>query len=121
MYIIKTDEELRMERKILVEKRNRLQEVQDGLVQAEAELMQKWRLIKDPVVKREVHKEIFKLRDKILRGRQKQELDSLYSQIGIIDHYLYSKPSVQYGSIYDTYQNLDYDKISIYGIHGVKL
>ena len=104
-----------------MEKRNRLQEVQDGLVQAEAELMQKWRLIKDPVVKREVHKEIFKLRDKILRGRQKQELDLLYNQIEIIDHYLYSKPSVQYGSIYDTYQNLNYDEISIYGIHGVKL
>lgn len=121
MYIIKTDEELRMERKVLVEKRKRLQEVQDGLIQAEEELMQKWRLIKDPIVKREVHKEIFKLRDQILFGRQKQELDSLDSQIGVIDRYLYSTPSVQYGSIYDTYQNLNYDEISIYGIHGVKL
>ena len=121
MYIIKTDEELRMERKILVEKRNRLQEVQDGLVRAEEQLMQKWRSIKDPVVKRKIHKEIFELRDQILWGRQKRELDRINCNIGEIDRYLYSNPSIQYGSIYDTYQDLNYDEISIYGIHGVKL
>lgn len=121
MYILKTDDELRKELAVKLDEEKVLQEAQNHLVKIEEELMQQWRAIKDPLAKREIHREIFKVRDQILGGEIQRKLSWVRCDIAHIQHQLYSKPSPQYGSIYDSNLNLDYTYISINGIHGVKL
>ena len=120
--MIKTDEELRNERRGLVEERRRLNCIQQGLIDDRDNLKQIWRETKDPMVKRAIHHEIYKLNDEILFGIIARSIETLDIKIGSIDRMLYSKPSPTYGSIYDTYRALSFDNVLNYGvIHGVKL
>lgn len=122
MIIIKTDEELRIERRGLVEEKRRLNCIQQGLIDDRNNLKQTWRATKDPVMKRAIHREIYKLNDEIMFGVVARSIEDLDYRVRDIDRILYSKPSPTYGSIYDTYQELSFDDILNYGvIHGVKL
>lgn len=119
---IKTDEELRIERRSLIEDRRKLKCIQQGMIDDRNNLKQTWREMKDPIVKRKIHHEIFKLNDEIMFGIVARSIEALDDRISSIDRMLYSKPSPTYGCIYDTYQNLNYDNLLQYGvIHGVKL
>lgn len=120
--MIKTDEELRIERRSLIEDRRKLKCIQQGMIDDMDNLKQAWRETKDPIVKRNIHREIFRLNDEIMFGIVTRSIETLNYSINSIDRMLYSKPSPTYGCIYDTYQNLNYDDLLRYGvIHGVKL
>lgn len=121
MYDVKTDDELRKELKQLRGNELILRNGQKNLIKSKSELMQQWRLIKDPVVKRELHVMISKLRSYIEYGRLQQELRWVQCEISGVQYQLHSHPSNQYGSIYENQLDLNYTRISEQGICGVKL
>ena len=121
MIVIKTDEELWKEYRDLTESQRRLTEIYNGMINDRNNLMDIWRAETEPLVKRAIHHEIWDLDHKISCGFIKWELERVNINILEVSRYLFSKPSPQYGCIYDTYRELDYDKIQNYGIDGVKL
>lgn len=121
MIIIKTDKELKRDKRNLEIRLAELKRQYRELLNKEAELYDIWRQVKDPIVKREIHREIFKWKDGIAYRKLERNIQCVESDIREINRFLYSYPSMTIGCIYDTYQELDYNSIALYGIRGVRL
>lgn len=118
--LLETDEVLKKE-KVELEKRlgnllAKKHEIEDDL----SEMYDLWRATKDPITKREIHKEIFKIKDTILHMNY-GELYDVKCELGRINRLLNSYSTPVLGSIYNTYRDLDFNDIMNNGIHGVKL
>lgn len=120
MIRIKTDSELIREKAELEVALKRLKDIYRGYERTLDELYITWRSVKDPIVKKEIHKEIFKLKDKMMFGRVQREIGYIQIDINNINRMLHP---VQYdaGYFYDDYRELDYDEIVNCGIRGVRL
>lgn len=121
MIIIKTDEELRKQKAELEIAMNKLVDIYNGYKKTLDELYITWRAVKDPIVKREIHKEIFKLKDEMMFGRIQMEISCIRCDINEIERILHSTPNPNYGCLYDSYHDFDIDEIMNYGIRGVRL
>lgn len=117
---LKTDEELLAEKEVLEKELGELLVERNRLEDEINRTYDLWRAAEDKIMKREIHKEIFKMRDEVMRMNY-GPIDTLKIRLASINRLLYSSNNTVVGCIYDTYHELDFDDIMINGIKGVKI
>ena len=120
MYGLKTDMELKMEKQMLERKLGELLAKKHEMEDTLNDMYVTWRLMEDPVARREFHKEIFELKNRILRMNF-NEISTIRCKIHRVNELLYPSPRNYSGYFYDTIHDLDFEDIAINGIHGVRL
>lgn len=119
MYGLKTDMELKMEKQILERRLGELLTKKHEMEDTLKDMYTTWRLMEDPIAKREFHKEIFELRDRIVR-MDINEVSTVQCELSRVNKLLHPSPC-NAGYFYDTIHDLDFEDITINGIHGVRL
>lgn len=116
---LKTDMELKTEKQMLERKLGELLAKKHEMEDTLNDMYTTWRLMKDPIAKREFHKEIYKLKDKILH-MDVNEISAIKCKLHRVNKLLYPS-QCNAGYFYDTIHDLDFEDIIINGIHGAKL
>lgn len=119
MYQLKTDNVLKMEKQILEKDLGELLAKKHEMEDVLNDMYTTWHLMEDPIAKREFHKEIYKLKDKILR-MDINEISTVKCKLHRVNELLYPS-QCNAGYFYDTIHDLDFEDIAINGIHGVRL
>ena len=119
-YGLKTDKELLAEKAVLEKELREILVEKNKLEDEINKTYDLWRAAEDKIMKREIHKEIFKMRDEIMCMKY-GPIDTLKIRLASINRLLYPSQNTVVGCIYDTYHELDFDDIMINGIKGVKI
>lgn len=120
-YELKTDKELLAEKAVLEKELGELLVERHRLEDEIDKTYELWRAAEDRIMKREIHKEIYKMQDKV-RNMNYGPIDTLKIRLASINRLLYPSQSTVIGCIYDTYRSeLDFNDIIINGIRGVKI
>lgn len=118
---LKTDKELLAEKAVLEKELGELLVERNRLEDEINRTYDLWRAAEDKIMKREIHKEIFKMKDEVRRMNYGR-INILKNKLFSINKLLYPSQSTVIGCIYDTYRSeLDFNDIIINGIRGVKL